>query len=737
MATSTKEPAAPLSSSSAATAEDEALKRNTDCVYFLASPLTCKKGSECEYRHSEYARVNPRDCWYWLNGNCLNPKCSFRHPPLDTLIGRQAGNFAGPSLPVSPAPAVPTVPSAPYGSAKQAVPCIFFQKGYCLKGDRCPFLHGPNPLSNKVQQAPATPITEPPTFKKALNGLEKCTQGKANIQLNASKIADAPIQAKSISEVEATVTREGMPARKHGPSPGDLTEEPLKYKETDGPIDNGNLRSRTSRAHHASSLDDQSFQNGRDADDGLRESSPGFDVLVDDKLRGDQYYQHEDQYVRMRGHEGRSLNEFEMGHHDDYNSVADVDPEIYHSRHGYDSYDRLHERYAWDQHRVSSERSLGEPAHYDRRDPYKSKSPDFIQNSDLRHRLSNKQRRVNGLKSVVNPDYNPENQPEDRGSWATRRESRRSPAHESSRSSRLQGRIKLPRRGSPSERENERGRNWGRLSPSRPQVSSSQQGRLRDRLSGRIQDERNEGRNLRGPAMRRDSIKDDGTDFAAPKSLAELKGTKQTDTKHQQSKGQQSVSGGRLRDTVIASSVGAESVLSFEGPKPLSEILKRKRDAGGATSTSGVSSGDKEENKHDVNTGDLINSNRNSAADAEKHLSLAAEQAQDGDAENKPMTAEGDEEEGEISNKKLKLIEDESSIPENKEQSARDEGLVAAGGEEQGLDEDYDQGDVEYEYEHDEGEGYNLNEGEVAEHEEDFMDEDDGDDFAKKLGVSI
>lgn len=26
-------------------AEEEALKRNTDCVYFLASPLTCKKVS--------------------------------------------------------------------------------------------------------------------------------------------------------------------------------------------------------------------------------------------------------------------------------------------------------------------------------------------------------------------------------------------------------------------------------------------------------------------------------------------------------------------------------------------------------------------------------------------------------------------------------------------------------------------------------------------------------------------
>lgn len=46
------------------------------CIFFLDS----LQGSECEYRHSETARFNPRDCWYWLNGNCLNPACSFRHP---------------------------------------------------------------------------------------------------------------------------------------------------------------------------------------------------------------------------------------------------------------------------------------------------------------------------------------------------------------------------------------------------------------------------------------------------------------------------------------------------------------------------------------------------------------------------------------------------------------------------------------------------------------------------------
>lgn len=33
----------PPQAAAATSAEDEALKRNTDCVYFLASPLTCKK----------------------------------------------------------------------------------------------------------------------------------------------------------------------------------------------------------------------------------------------------------------------------------------------------------------------------------------------------------------------------------------------------------------------------------------------------------------------------------------------------------------------------------------------------------------------------------------------------------------------------------------------------------------------------------------------------------------------
>ncbi|KAL2906920.1 Zinc finger CCCH domain-containing protein 17 [Bienertia sinuspersici] len=728
--------------SSSLTAEDESLKRNTDCVYFLASPLTCKKGSECEYRHSEYARMNPRDCYYWLNGNCLNPKCGFRHPPLDGLVAPQAGNFDGSSAPVVP---VPFVPSAPQNLPKQGVPCIFFQKGFCLKGDKCPFMHGPNSSSTKSQQVPASTAVPESPFKKTFGSLEKCSQLKTNVQTNKQKL-EAPPQANVIPKAQSARPTNGVLAGKGYPHASGVTGEAPRYEEMRPYGDNGNSRSRSGRAHHGVLSDDQIFHNGRDADDSLRESSPGFDVLVDDKLSEDEYYHNEDQYVRMRGNDGRNLKEFDMGHQDSYNSVADVDRDNYHNRRGYDSFDRLPDKYARDHRRASSERSLGEPAPFDRRVPYKSKSPDLNQNSDLRHRLL-KHRRVNGLKSVVNSDYTLDDHADDRSYRSSRRDSRRSPIHESSRGNRLQGRIKLPRT-SPmggndkySERESERGRSWGRLSPSR-QLAPGQQSRLRDRLSGRIRDESHEERKIKDPVLRRDSAPSNGANFAGPKSLSELRGTKQTDSKQQQQqqqqqqqlKSQQSVSAGKLRDTVLVSSRGTEGDVAFEGPKPLSEILKRKR-----TTSSGVAdSYNKDEMKQHENDVNLTSMASNFASDTGKQavLSSAAEQTKASEEENKPLV---DEEEGEILNKKIKLNgEDESSLSkDNKDPEAEEEALVVADVEEPVFDDEYDQGDGEYDYEQDDGEEFHLNEGENGDHEEEFMDEDDGDDFAKKLGVSF
>ncbi|KAH9624017.1 hypothetical protein KSS87_008610 [Heliosperma pusillum] len=714
------------------TAEDDLWKRSTDCVYFLASPLTCKKGNQCEYRHSEAARNNPRDCYYWLNGTCsMNANCVYRHPPLDVLVPPQGGSYAGPS-PLMPPSGAP-FSSIPQNAAKQAVPCIFFQRGFCSKGDRCTYLHGPVPLPNtKIQPGAATTAsTETPSFKKTFGAPEKGPQPKMSVYSNASKSIETPRQPQASTAHKVVKPRlmEEPTVAKRYTSPGVIEEAP-KYKETAPPLAaNGILRSRAARPHRSSSVDDEYYQNGRDVDESLRESSPGFDVLVDDKLEEDEYYHNDEQYVRLRGQEGRRSSEFDIESRDDYISATDVNHDIYHSKHGYHAYDGLVDKYPREQRGASSERL----AVHDRRGPYKPESTDFMPNSsDLRHRLS-KQRRDNGLRSVISPDYKPDYHREDRGYQSSRRDTRRSPLRESTRESsfgsRLQGRIKLPRRSPPasvgniySGRGNERGRNSGRLSPSRPQLSSLQ-GRLRDRLSGRIQEESNEGRNFRGQ-MRKDSTFEDNIDgFAPPKRLSELRGNTHTHTVNNQ------VTTGKLRDTVLASSHAHDGDISFDGPKPLSEILKRKRNATPAS------------------TGSLNCVNEEGKTGKPAALSSAPEQTQ-GDVQenNEAQIADGDEI-AENSNKKVKLTEDESSLlDDDKHQEVVEEGLF--GGDEKGpeIDEEFDQGqgedpevdeELEYDYEQDdEVEGYNLNEGEVADHEG-FMDEDDGDDFAKKLGVSF
>ncbi|KAJ0837665.1 putative transcription factor C3H family [Helianthus annuus] len=260
---------------STAPEEDELLKRNTDCVYFLASPLTCKKGSECEYRHSDIARVNPRDCWYWLNGNCLNPKCAFRHPPLDGLLGSDVSTPKGP-----PAP-------APYATPKQGVACIFFQKGYCLKGHLCPFLHGPsNSINNKpTQPGPAIPITEPP---------------KTVQQVSVHK----PVEFQpSLGKQPPLPTRNGVD-KKIAPRavvPPPVINEPPSNKPN--------------RSYHATN---GRIVNGKDAEEYSREPSPGFDVLVDNEVEdaGHDYDVDRDMYREHRDydHYNERDGHFEVDH---------------------------------------------------------------------------------------------------------------------------------------------------------------------------------------------------------------------------------------------------------------------------------------------------------------------------------------------------------------------------------------------------------------------------------------
>ncbi|KAK1385341.1 zinc finger CCCH domain-containing protein 17 [Heracleum sosnowskyi] len=497
--------------------QEEALKRNTDCVYFLASPLTCKKGIECEYRHSDIARLNPRDCWYWLNGNCLNPKCAFRHPPLDGLL--EVTTPAVNSVP----PSQTVVPVAVQGAnvpSKQAVPCIFFQQGYCMKGDMCPFMHSPYSLSlnNKASQsAGATPVSESQNNKKTFGGLGKHTQEQKVLQANAPKSTDFPPQMKSSAVLGKAPLRNEISISGNKPIAAGLDGELPPYSRGNvHSSSNGNLVSRLNRSSQVHTLQDQSNFNVKDAEEVSREPSPGFDVLVDDEINDSEYYPDEDQYGRT-GHDGMNFtaaNEYDIGRSADYGSVGGVDQDMYHDSRNCDTFERLQGQYD------PSERILRGSAHLERRRYPRADSAGRIDGSDLRYHLS-KQKRNNGLRSVISRDPSRENHADDRSSRASRRD--QLPVHEAS--SRLRGRIKIPGRSmSPidrinprSERESDRSRHLRRLSPERPL------GRLRDRIKGSVHEDFGNGRNFRGSSTRRDLIYDNNAGFGGPKSLSELK----------------------------------------------------------------------------------------------------------------------------------------------------------------------------------------------------------------------
>ncbi|KAG2701681.1 hypothetical protein I3760_06G056200 [Carya illinoinensis] len=749
-------PSAPTTSS-----QEEALKRNTDCVYFLASPLTCKKGSECEYRHSEFARLNPRDCWYWLNGNCLNPKCSFRHPvsvcsyfttsnalklilmavfltadrfnlqPLDASLGTQAATSVGTSLPATQTAAMPAT-NALYGSSKQAVPCIFYQKGLCLKGDRCAFSHGPSPTtSNKVPQALATNVTEPLTSKKTFGGLEKYNQEQKIPQLNVLKPAQIPSHAKPAPKAETDLSRSIVGIERNIPPPAmRLEDDAFRYRATNAfPLISGNTASRSNRLEQTHVTEDHNLQNGKDADDFLRESSPGFDVLVDDELGDSDYYHGEDHFEEPRDHEGMNVNsgnEYDLGNPTDYNSMGDVDRPRFLVPRVHGSYNHKTGQHAWEQHRASSERMVVKPAHMERRRGHReSGSPDQIYESDLRYHLA-KQRRVNGLRSVVSRDHAHDNNVEGQNyGSSSRRDALHVPSNESSLGNRLRGRITLPGRSFPvnggdlhGEKELDKGRSWGRLSPGRPQIFH---GRLRDRIKGRVQEDLNEGRNLRSPHIRRE-ITDDNADFVRPKSLAELKVVKGAESKEQQSLGKR-----KNMDYHQQS----EGHLSFEGPKPLNEILKRKRDAEVASSGTG---------KLSINRGGYNQREMKQALIAGSASTIDTQSANEDDVGH----LLGNKEESKNTTvairtpaKKTDQAYGSSQAPPNVDVFEAEDGMIfdetVEGQEHEGDD---DQRDGDYDYEQvDDGE-YNIEEGENADPEEYLDDEDgDGDDFAKKIGV--
>ncbi|XP_010909437.1 zinc finger CCCH domain-containing protein 32 [Elaeis guineensis] len=690
------------------TAEEEALKRNTDCVYFLASPLTCKKGTECEYRHSEGARVNPRDCWYWLNGNCLNPRCTFRHPPLDGLFGNP-GTASGLVPPPSQNVALIHVPAthdpAAYNLNKSNIPCYYFQKGHCLKGDRCSFMHGPQQTGNPVSQQVMKVLTPPDlvsTIQKDSLGLKECTSQQID-EANCDKLVEMPL-----APIKPTAKSENLPDNgftyKQTPSPYPSEDEPPSFLQGNASVNSG-IALGQPQSHQSQSIDEH-VQNGREADESLRESSPGFDVLVDDNVEESDYFHEEGDFRRASVQGGRNLNhvsDFDY-HHSDYEPLLSLERDQYNGACEYDRYGRLDNRYRQEQQRISSERILDRAPMPEKKVLQREKRYNDIDGSDLRHQLLKRQR-LDGSRLALSPDH---------CSSLYQRDNHARHAHrrihmESSISSRLQGRITLPARSLPdrptdlqSDKDKDKRRHKGRSSPVR-----SIKGRYHDKIKRPPHEDFSDVRNVGGQPIRR--VDAHPLNFAGPKSLAELKGAKLSENFQDQ------------KNLKLGKALGHQDpeCSSFEGPKPLSVILKRKREP--ASGNAAISSNGDDNNQKDIE-GEFGSS---ITAVTEKEGNYTANCPE----KSKVTRVDEEEEEG--------MIPTEEELPNDGQTSAKgnthevQDGITVDAMGDQEM-ENYGQRDGDSDYEAVEGGEFQPEDDENAYQED---EEDDEDDFAKKVGA--
>lgn len=814
--------------------DEETQKRNTDCVYFLASPLTCKKGNDCEYRHSESARINPRDCWYWLGGNCLNPTCAFRHPPLDGLSGAPSPGTVPPSSSTS-------LPAS--GTAnKPKVPCYFFQQGYCVKGDKCPFVHGPysgaNVASQKTTKS-STAVTEPQASgKQAVNETESSKDGKHPSALSFPKAVQSvdpnavqssnPVTLKS-NNFKAVQSRNPVVAKAnnfkasqssnpialqsnnfqagHLGNPMTLQSNNVKEAQLQPEVrhvsqsrsqptyikggpheveqflpeieptrqrihDTSRNRSRIRPSHPP----EERVQNGLESEDLLGGSSPGFDVLVDDgpdqlSHREDaDYYKHDMESGRdaINGRERNMHNKRELARTGYY------DAEFQYDHGAYEPYkSRGYERGGRKQPNAFDDRVLERPIVRERRSLSSEDDPERNNMEDLRHRIS-KRRRAGGAKVADSPSKRqhvdsrhgefhrgPRQQDDDRRQQDIYREQLRQGMNHSSR--RLQGRIQVEASGfkrEPSDNieadhEGKLERAWSRSSPSRRGSNDHFRSMYREKERGRTPADgsiSSESRVPRGQTSRNTETRTDAINFAGPKTLAQIKQEKNRESSEEPSTAQSTEHGSLQNPSmksqdkhrqnlpweerkmrlgkVISDSSGEQD---FQAPKPLSDILKKKRKVT-------QENGDNEGNIPTEGQGQAIQGfNLSRGSDVlpshEKDVEEGELPAGDSYTSELPTFTPGVDD-TEASNDVDTLVEDKPSafsngakpvVMDDQEDAAMNDAVHS------NEDEDVDHEEYDLEHaEHEDNEEWERNEDEQE--DEDYLEDDDDDDFARKLG---
>ncbi|XXG47757.1 hypothetical protein AAC387_Pa02g2345 [Persea americana] len=471
-------------------------------------------------------------------------------------VNGSIGNHPLDGRPEASSVSVHLSPHSAAASVKTNHPCYFFFNAYCIKGDKCPFLHGPDNLSS---------------------GWKSSKTAAAGTDIHPLENKPKDVQVEAPNNIS-----------KHSPSPllslPNCKEAAVELLDTPPPMVSCSDYTRRPLVSEDQSSDEEQTDNYAEPEERW-ESSPGFDVLVD---RGSEHFGYEEaEYPGVRDEETRGLQNHLFQHNYEdlvgYDPMGYPDAEIVYEHGIYDLHDHVDNDY---------------PSDYARR------VPDHVREKMTtipKRKLLAREPKINGQKDVDLRDRLKCKRDGHHGFYGSRKRQRHSScviddnrehlmkrgmghALHGTLASEVGESMIRSRRGSDSGL---RGGSWsGRLR------------RLRSRHTRRKMQESSR-KQARSPSLSSEiagglRIKDtksmrDSAAFTGPKTLAQIK-----EEKRRASAGDDSSR--NARSPAHQNSGGTVSE-TFEGPKPLSELIRSKRISGSVIENPSQSTGRSSEHR--------------------------------------------------------------------------------------------------------------------------------------------
>lgn len=210
---------------------------------------------------------------------------------------------------------------------KTTVPCYFFFNGFCNKGDRCSFLHGPDyssfpikPVKNESGSNDPLPLEN-----KTSSGDKTGAISTTEKYLDPSEIVSKALQSCKFQPIEDFQRPVPKSAKQQDTS---LQIAASEYQEAaeikSDPItpEEGFV---CSISHMCTEQDAEEQVNSHIEPEDRWESSPGFDVLVDDEMEN-LGYEDDSEYLPVLDREHRELNgqhlRYEFKDTDEYDPIC-------------------------------------------------------------------------------------------------------------------------------------------------------------------------------------------------------------------------------------------------------------------------------------------------------------------------------------------------------------------------------------------------------------------------------